>query len=209
MKILDVSSLALPEIRILKTQRFRDNRGYFIEAFRSDVFNGIAQLPELQSKTLTQINESYSETNVVRGLHTQVDPALDKMLRVLKGRIIDIALDIRPSSPTYGKAIAYELFYDPQAETEEWIFIPFGFAHGFVVLETAHVQYYQTGLWNAQGESCITIFDSQIDWSLCSPELVTSIQAGMNQAIISDKDKAGITLAAWKTHPLAVNYKTT
>lgn len=206
MKILEIKPLALPEIRVLRVQRFVDSRGYFLEVYRSDVMTTVPELPELQNKPLSQINESSSAKNVIRGLHTQSQPNLDKLLRVLQGKIIDVAVDIRIDSPTFGQTTAYELSYDPSQDYEELIFIPFGFAHGIVALEDSHIQYFQTGYWSAAGEATVNFADPEIDWSRCEPAMQQTIKAAMGQALISDKDKAGVSLAEWKTHPLAVNY---
>ncbi len=206
MKILKVVPLSLPEVKVLQIQRYVDSRGYFLEVFRSDVTMSLPELPELAHKQIAQINESTSGKNVMRGLHAQCQPNLDKLLRVLKGRIIDVAVDIRPNSPTFGKATICELQYSPSLDFEEIIFIPFGFAHGIVALEDSHIQYFQTGFWSDSGETTINFYDTAIDWSTCDQRLVAKIQEVMQISLFSDKDKKGITLQAWKESPLSEKY---
>ncbi len=157
---------------IIRPTIFPDNRGYFFESYN---------LNELQkaglSFTPVQDNESKSSRGVIRGLHYQLNPyAQAKLIRVVEGRILDVALDIRKKSATYGKWFAIEL----DSETKEQILIPEGFAHGFSVLsETAIIQYKCNNYYNQQNERGISINDPElnIDWKL-----------GSIARIISDKD---------------------
>jgi dTDP-4-dehydrorhamnose 3,5-epimerase len=206
MKIINVTPLAIPEIKVIKLQRFVDNRGYFLEVFRTDILTNHSQLPQLKSNQFIQLNESHSTRGVARGLHTQCRPNIDKLLRILKGKIIDVAVDIRPGSPTFGKAVAYELSYRADASYEEIIFIPFGFAHGILALQNSHIQYFQTGLWNNEGEKTIQFTDETIDWTLCQKPLQKRIRRILDKSIFSDKDKRGETLAKWQKDLLAQDY---
>jgi len=203
MKIINISHLAIPDIKILRLERFMDKRGYFLEVFRTDILTTHPQLEKLKGKQFTQLNESSSSKGVIRGLHTQCRPNIDKLLRVLKGKIIDVVLDVRLGSPTFGHAVAYELSYDPNQPYEEIIFIPFGFAHGIVALENSHIQYFQTGLWNGEGETTIQFTDPLIDWSLCSLKLNQEIHKNFRKDLFSPKDQLGKTLDQWEKLALA------
>lgn len=206
MKITHVQDLAIPDVKVLTVQRYRDSRGYFLEAYRSDDFVAHPELPTLQNAALVQINESRSKQNVIRGLHTQCNPNLDKLLKVLTGHIVDVAVDIRLNSPTFGQAVAYELEYIPEGETEQMILIPFGFAHGIVALEESHIQYFQTGYWSSKGETCINFMDAAIDWFHVHPDLMAKIMGIKEYGLISEKDQQGISLEAWRNNPLAQQY---
>ena len=131
---MKISSLTIPDIKIIETKKFGDNRGYFSETFNLQALhdNGI-------NLNFIQDNQSLSvDKNVIRGLHFQSPPyAQDKLLRCLTGSIMDVAVDIRKDSPTYGKHITKLI----SAENFEQILVPIGFAHGFVTLKKIQ-QYY-------------------------------------------------------------------
>jgi dTDP-4-dehydrorhamnose 3,5-epimerase len=163
----------LEGLLIFEPKVFEDSRGYFFEAYNNSVFKeaGI-------NMTFVQDNQSQSSYGVIRGLHYQNDPhAQTKLVRVLVGSILDIAVDIRKSSATYGKVFAIEL----SDENKKQLFIPPGFAHGFSVLsEKAVVLYKCDALYNKESEGGIIYNDPSlnIDW-----------QIPADKAIISDKDK--------------------
>jgi dTDP-4-dehydrorhamnose 3,5-epimerase len=151
---------------------FKDDRGYFFESYNEETFRqqGI-------DTRFVQDNQSFSRHGVIRGLHYQLDPhAQTKLIRVLQGRILDVALDLRKGSPTYGQHMGVEL----SAENKRQFLIPRGFAHGFSVLsETAEISYKCDGFYNKGSEGGIRYDDPAlgIDWQ---------IPAG--QAIVSPKD---------------------
>ena len=207
MNIIAIEQLVIPEVKILKIKRYMDKRGYFTEVFRQDKLVNNPDLPSLENKQFIQINESISAKGVVRGLHTQCQPNLDKVLRILRGKIIDIAVDIRPTSATFGKAVTKKLSYNPQDDFEEMILVPFGFAHGIIVVEDCHIQYFQTGLWNKEGETTITLSDPAIDWSSDEENTQAAIQVALTNGIISEKDQSGLTLEAFKALPIAEFYR--
>jgi dTDP-4-dehydrorhamnose 3,5-epimerase len=207
MPSLSITPLSIPDVTLIKTPRFHDERGYFVELVKLDVLAADPQLSLLQNKTFPQSNESSSHAGVVRGLHAQSQPPLDKLVRVPKGRIIDIAVDIRPNSATFGQAVAYELAYKPEADFEELLLVPFGFAHGFIALEECRVQYFQTGIWNKDSETCIRFTAPDINWSGCETSLQTIIGKAIKYGSVSDKDAAGLTIAEWATNPLAQDYQ--
>ena len=115
----------LPEVIIIEPKVFEDERGYFMETFRQDLFE-----KNIQKINFIQENESKSKKGVLRGLHYQLPPfAQSKLVRVIKGSVIDVAVDIRKGSPTFGKYVALEL----SEKNKRQLFIPRGFAHGFLV----------------------------------------------------------------------------
>lgn len=152
---------------------FEDSRGYFFEAYNEKVFHqaGI-------TLKFVQDNQSLSSYGVIRGLHYQVNPsAQTKLVRVLSGTILDVAVDIRKGSPTYGKSISVEL----SAENKKQLYIPAGFAHGFSVLsDQATVLYKCDSFYNKETEGGIRYDDPElkIDWKIPA-----------EKAIVSDKDK--------------------
>ena len=158
---------------IIKPQIFKDSRGYFFESFSQREFN--EKVTPIQ---FVQDNESCSSYGVMRGLHFQKPPySQSKLVRCVKGSVLDVAIDIRKSSPTYGKHVAVEL----SAENHLQFFIPKGFAHGFAVLsEEAIFQYKCDEFYTPQSEGGIQLMDESlgINWPIST-----------NDAILSDKDK--------------------
>jgi dTDP-4-dehydrorhamnose 3,5-epimerase len=158
---------------LIEPASYADSRGYFFEAYNEKVFhaNGV-------TNRFVQDNQSHSVFGVVRGLHYQLDPhAQVKLVRVLQGRILDVALDIRKGSPTFGKSYAIEL----SSENRMQLLIPAGFAHGFSVLSTtADVLYKCDQLYNRDAEAGILYNDPalKIDWNI-----------DRGNEIISDKDR--------------------
>lgn len=126
--MLDVETTAIPDVKVVKPKRFGDDRGFFSEVFNQKAF-AEAGLPV----TFVQDNHSWSaKAGTVRGLHFQSPPfAQDKLVRVVRGRILDVAVDIRRASPTYGRSVAVEL----SAQNWHQLLVPIGFAHGFCTLE--------------------------------------------------------------------------
>lgn len=203
MKILSVTPLQVPEVKVIRNARFRDDRGYFTEVYRDDEILGNPELKLPSTTRFMQANESISKGNVIRGLHFQVNPNLDKLVRLIDGHIIDVAIDVRPNSPTFGVASAYELIADTSAAFEDMVWVPFGFAHGLFIVEPSRVQYVQTGYWNDAGEVSITPQDPALDWSHLPDDIQSNIHVILQTAAMSEKDKAGMSIAAWRQHDLA------
>lgn len=163
----------IPGLLVVEPKIFADNRGYFLESYNEAEF-------ARQGITLkfVQDNESSSRYGVIRGLHYQLPPfAQTKLIRVLEGAILDVAVDIRKGSPAYGKSFSIEL----SAENKKQLYIPAGFAHGFSVISEKAVVFYKCdSFYNKESEGGIRFDDPQlnIDWK---------IPAG--KEIISDKDK--------------------
>lgn len=205
MKILFVESLALPEVKVIRFGRFRDARGYFTESFRREDFEGHADLAFLWGERFVQTNESYSRAGTLRGLHFQWEPVQGKLVRTLHGHMVDVVVDIRPDSPRVGKAVMYDLRNDDDAEFGEWIWVPPGFAHGTWFPTASRIEYLCTAAYNPAGEGAISPFADDLDWSMCEPVLKAgfdALVAGGN-LLISDKDRAGVSLRDWLADPRA------
>lgn len=202
MKILEVKSLAIPELKVIKFARFPDNRGYFTETFRHSDFKNHPDFRFFENKEIYQCNESYSKAKVIRGLHLQHSPLMGKFVRPIFGHLIDLALDLRKNSPSFGKIIAYDMPTSPNRDYDEIIWLPPGFAHGILFPEDSLIEYSCTGEYNPGGEVCITPFAKDLDWSLCDQNLkqiYTDILS--NTDLISDKDKQGHEISEWQALP--------
>lgn len=159
-------------VYIIEPKVFNDSRGYFFESYSKREFD-----EEIAEIDFVQDNESMSSYGVMRGLHFQKPPySQSKLVRCVLGKVLDVAVDIRKGSPTYGKHIAVEL----SAENHRQFFIPKGFAHGFAVLsEKAVFQYKCDEFYHPESEGGISILDTSlgIDWQIPS-----------DKAILSEKD---------------------
>lgn len=165
---------ALPEVLILEPQIFGDERGFFYESFNARAF---AEASGLQ-RTFVQDNHSRSQRGVLRGLHYQIEQAQGKLVRVIQGEVLDVAVDIRRSSVNFGQWVGVRL----SAENRRQLWVPEGFAHGFVVLsESAEFLYKTTDYYAPTHERCIRWDDPTlaIDWQFNGlPQLSTKDQAG-------------------------------
>ena len=170
---MEVIQTAIPGVVIIEPRVFGDARGYFYESFSDQEFK-----EKVCNTTFVQDNESMSCYGVVRGLHYQRAPhCQSKLVRCVKGRVLDVAVDIRHGSPTFGKHVAVEL----SAENHRQLFIPRGFAHGFSVLEgEAIVEYKCDNYYAPESEGAIRWDDPElaIDWRI------------EGEAIVSAKDMA-------------------
>jgi dTDP-4-dehydrorhamnose 3,5-epimerase len=198
MKILSVKNLAIPEIKVIRYARFVDNRGYFSEHFRKSDFE---QLEFQKGIEFLQCNESYSRARTIRGLHFQWNPCMGKLVRTLAGRMVDMVLDIRKGSPTFGKIIAYDLPVDPKDEYGEWIWVPPGFAHGNFFDQESKIEYFCSGEYSPGCEAGISPLASDIDWSLCDLQLKKEFAAIAADPLISEKDLYSHTLSSWVRNP--------
>jgi dTDP-4-dehydrorhamnose 3,5-epimerase len=168
---MEIVETRIPDLYVVKPTVFKDNRGYFFESYNKEAFlrSGIDQ-------NFVQDNESKSVKGVLRGLHFQKPPfAQGKLVRVIKGAVRDVAVDLRKSSPTYGQWASIDL-----TEDNKWMYwVPPGFAHGFVTLEEGTVFFYKcTNVYNKASEGSIRWDDPDlnIDWGIENP-------------VLSDKDK--------------------
>ena len=169
---MEVLKTDIEDVVIIEPRVFKDSRGYFFESFSQRDFE-----QQVQRINFVQDNESMSSYGVMRGLHFQKPPyAQSKLVRCVKGRVLDVAVDIRKGSPTYGKHVAVEL----SEENHRQFFIPRGFAHGFFVLsETAVFQYKCDNFYAPEADGGINIKDESlgIDWGI-----------SVDDAILSEKD---------------------
>ncbi len=199
MKILDVKALAIPDIKVIRYARFADARGFFAEHFKKSDF---AKLDFQKGIEFLQCNESYSRAGAVRGLHFQWNPYMGKLVRTLSGHMVDMVLDIRKGSPTFGKIIAYDMPADSNVEFGEWIWVPPGFAHGNYFDRESRIEYFCSGEYNPACEAGISPLAQDIDWCLCDPLLKNGLDAIMaNDPLISEKDKNGHMLSSWIQNP--------
>ena len=164
---------------IVEPKRFGDARGYFSETFKKNEFESAVGVVDF-----VQDNESFSSRGVLRGLHFQKGEfSQAKLVRVSRGTVLDVAVDLRGGSPTYGRHVAVELSHDNGRQ----LFIPRGFAHGFVVLsEEAQFQYKVDNMYAPQSEATLRFDDPAlgIDWRISPDEM-----------LLSDKDLRGVSLA--------------
>ncbi|MFH6972912.1 dTDP-4-dehydrorhamnose 3,5-epimerase [Flavobacterium petrolei] len=166
---MTIEKTFIQDLVIITPTVFEDSRGYFYEAYNQAKFyeNGIKY-------QFIQDNQSYSTRGVIRGLHLQINPfAQAKLVRVLQGEILDVAVDLRKNSPTYGQHFSVVL----SAENKKQLMVPHGFAHGFSVLsETASVMYKVDQLYHKESERGIRCDDPTlaIDWQLDSKEVIVS-----------------------------------
>jgi dTDP-4-dehydrorhamnose 3,5-epimerase len=158
----------------IKPKVFEDDRGYFFESFNEKLLEQAG----LKAK-FVQDNQSLSQKNVLRGLHFQAPPfAQGKLVRVIKGSALDVVVDIRKKSPTYGKSFAIEL--DEQNKTMLWV--PEGFAHGFCTLLNDTIFYYK----------CTNYYDKASEGSIIWNDPDLNINWNISDPVLSEKDKAGV-----------------
>jgi dTDP-4-dehydrorhamnose 3,5-epimerase len=207
MKITGVKSLAIPEIKVITYARFCDHRGYFTEPFRK---SDLATNPEtifLREIEFVQANESFSQANVIRGLHFQWNPYMGKLVRCIRGRMVDLVLDVRKSSPTLGKIIAYEMPARVESDFSEWIWVPPGFAHGNFFTEESMIEYFCSGEYSPGCEGGVSPLATDLDWSLCDSGLKMEFDNLIaTTLVISDKDKNALSLQAWLADERANNF---
>lgn len=165
---------SIEDVILIEPKIHRDDRGYFVETFRQNLFEEAIGY----KVNFIQDNESKSAKGVLRGLHYQIPPYTQaKLVRVIEGRVLDVAVDIRKSSPTFGQHVSKEL----QAQNNHQLFVPHGFAHGFIVLsDSATFAYKVDNYYSPEHDRGIAFNDARlkIDWQISAEELQ-----------LSDKDK--------------------
>ena len=172
---MQVTATRIPDVLIIEPKVFGDARGFFYESFNQHAFDAAVG----KHYDFVQDNHSKSSQGVLRGLHYQVQQAQGKLVRVVQGKVLDVAVDIRKSAPTFGQWVAVELSEDNQRQ----LWVPPGFAHGFVVYsETAEFLYKTTDYYAPAYERCIAWNDASlgIDWNLGDivPQLSAKDQQG-------------------------------
>ena len=180
---MQVQNFSIQGLMLVTPDVYGDNRGFFMESYNVEKFKDIGIKCEF-----VQDNHSRSIKNTLRGLHFQTDPGQAKLVRCVRGNVWDVAVDIRPDSPTFGKWQAVEL----SEENKQMFFIPAGFAHGFCVLsEEADFLYKVSSVYNAQTEAGIAWNDPDLDvkWPVSTPNL--SQRDVGNQSFADYKKKLG------------------
>lgn len=176
---MKATTTSIPDLLIIDPKVFGDNRGFFFESFNRGKFAELIG----HEIDFVQDNHSRSVKHVLRGLHYQIQHPQGKLVRVVQGAVLDIAVDIRKSSPTFGQHLALEL----SAENKRMLWIPEGFAHGFVVLsDTAEFLYKTTDYWFPEHERCLRWDDTKlaIDWKL---QVSPSLSAKDSQGLVLDE----------------------
>ena len=185
-----VEATAIAEVKVVRPRLFPDERGWFAEIAQAGAFEALGDgLPT----RFVQVNQSRSTRGVVRGLHFQWDPPQGKLMRVVAGRALMVAVDIRPGSPTLGRHVAVEA----SAEEPLLVWAPASFARGFCVLsDAADVEYFCTAEYNPRAEAGIRWDDPDvgIDWPVADP-------------VVSAKDAAAGSLADWLARPEASAFR--
>ncbi len=184
---MEVITTAIKDVLIIQPKVFGDKRGYFLESFSQREFDEKV-VPILGNKiNFVQDNESMSSYGVMRGLHFQRPPfTQSKLVRCVKGAVLDVAVDIRKGSPTFGQHVAVELTEDNHTQ----FFVPRGFAHGFAVLsETAVFQYKCDEFYHPEADGGISILDTSlgIDWKIPTDKALLS-EKDTKHALLKDFD---------------------
>lgn len=176
---MNVVETPMPDLLIFEPKVFGDDRGFFMESFNQEKFNQIAGGPV----DFVQDNHSRSSKNVLRGLHYQIKQPQGKLVRVVRGSVFDVAVDLRRGSPSFGQWFGVEL----SEENKKIFWLPEGFAHGFLVLsDTADVLYKTTDYYAPEHQRCISWNDNDIgiEWPI------------EGKPKLSEKDKQGVS---WKS----------
>ena len=182
---MQATRLAIPDVMLIEPKVFGDTRGFFFESFNQRAFNDATGT----NHQFVQDNHSRSSRGVLRGLHYQVQQPQGKLVRVVQGAVFDVAVDIRKSSPTFGQWVGAEL----SADNHRQLWVPPGFAHGFLVLsDTAEFLYKTTDYYAPEYERCIVWNDPSIsvEWPIFvqNPTLSAKDQKGsfLNEAEVFD-----------------------
>ena len=178
---MKVTKLPIDGVLLIEPQVFGDSRGWFYETYNEERYRAAGI-----DVTFVQDNQSFSQKNVVRGLHFQKPPFTQaKLVSVIQGAVLDVAVDLRAGSPTYGQYVSAVL----TAENHHQLFVPKGFAHGFSVLEDNTIFAYKcSNLYNKESEGSIIYNDPDIH-----------VEWGVENPILSEKDKIGPTLREFVT----------
>lgn len=181
---MNILPTEIPEVLVIEPRVFEDARGFFLESYNSRAFAEKLGI----TASFVQDNHSRSTQHVLRGLHYQIEQAQGKLVRAIAGTILDVAVDIRKHSPTFGQWVSRTL----SAENKHMLWVPAGFAHGFLVVsEVAEVLYKTTDYYAPQHERCLLWNDPDlaIDWALSA------------EPILSEKDRAGKPLQLAELYP--------
>jgi dTDP-4-dehydrorhamnose 3,5-epimerase len=181
---ITITPTAIPDVLIIEPKVFGDDRGWFFESFNEKEFSAAIG----KEVSFVQDNHSSSKKGVLRGLHYQLEQAQGKLVRVTRGAVFDVAVDIRQSSPTLGRWVGVEL----SAENKKQMWIPKGFAHGFLVLsDEAEFLYKTTDYWHAASEQCLIWNDPMLNIKWPSLGVFPTL---------NDKDSQGLSWLDAKKH---------
>lgn len=173
MKVIDTK---IPDVKIIEPAVFSDERGFFMETWQHERFSEeVTGYPV----RFVQDNQSYSKKNVLRGLHYQTQKMQGKLVRVVSGSILDVAVDIRKNSPTFGEHVAVEI----SADNQKQLWIPEGFAHGFLTLSEGAICLYKTSDY----------YHPEFEKTLAWDDKLLAIEWGIQSPIVSEKDHKGIS----------------
>ena len=204
MNISNIHENKIPGLKLINFERFTDTRGFFTETFRTSDFinNELNFFPN----GILQTNESFSQKNVLRGLHFQWNPNMGKLVRTIAGHMVDLVLDLRQDSPTQGKIMAFDMPAKSSNISSSWIWVPEGCAHGNFFLEDSYIEYFCSGAYNGECEAGISPFANDIDWSICDAELKSKFFELKDSFITTPKDINGLLLNEWHSRKEAQNF---
>jgi dTDP-4-dehydrorhamnose 3,5-epimerase len=181
---VNISNLEIPDVKLIQPKVYRDTRGFFLESYSAPLFKAAGI-----DLAFVQDNHSRSVQGTLRGLHYQSSPGQAKLVRVVAGRIWDVAVDIRPTSPTFGKWVSVYL----DSESHGQILVPVGFAHGFCVMsEYADVVYKVSAPYDAKTECSIRFDDPElaVSWPVAEP-------------LVSERDRTAGSFADYRKRMVA------
>ncbi len=207
MKIISINSFNIPDIKVIRFMRFCDQRGYFTESFRKSDYFGKPEMEFMKGVEFVQVNESYSHALAIRGLHFQWNPFMGKLVRTVRGRMVDLMLDIRKGSPTFGMASMYDMPAALEKDYNEWIWIPPGFAHGNFFTEESQIEYFCTGEYSQGCEASISPLAKDINWSSADRSLKREFDSiAKSTALITSKDRNGFSIETWVKDSRSENF---
>ena len=179
---MKITETKIPDLKIIEPSVFADDRGYFLESYSARELDKLGV-----HDVFVQDNESKSQRGVLRGLHFQNPPfAQAKLVRVVRGAVLDVAVDIRKNSPTYGQHVCVEL----SEQNKRMLYIPKGFAHGFLTLENDTIFSYK----------CSQFYNKEAEGSLLWNDETLAINWGTDNPILSDKDKIAPKFLDFQSH---------
>ena len=204
MNINNITNFQISGVKLINFARYSDQRGYFTETFRGSDFinNHLKVFPN----GIMQSNESFSNKNVLRGLHFQWNPNMGKLVRTITGHMVDLVLDLRQESPTQGMIMAFDMPAKETNSSSSWIWVPEGCAHGNFFLENSYIEYFCTGSYNGECEAGISPFSEDIDWSICDSNLKDKFFELKDAFIATPKDINGLSVKEWLNRPEANNF---
>ena len=204
MNINNITNFQISGVKLINFARYSDQRGYFTETFRGSDFinNHLKVFPN----GIMQSNESFSNKNVLRGLHFQWNPNMGKLVRTITGHMVDLVLDLRQESPTQGMIMAFDMPAKETNSSSSWIWVPEGCAHGNFFLENSYIEYFCSGAYNGECEAGISPFSEDIDWSICDSNLKDKFFELKDSFIATPKDINGLSVKEWFNRPEANNF---